>query len=168
VDPSSFTYSQNNSITFTDRLGLQTAQEYAFGEFREWCRDPVPPPGLADAVASVGAVCQRTRMCAHMSGANSTGADRTAWNNIINATGGIDRSGGANFMCVGSQNCCFVHRCYTCRNGNPSLIDRQRNLTPSGTVNVGSHTIYFYRDELNGWCNRQNYRTGCRCSNCPR
>jgi hypothetical protein len=85
-------------------------------------------------------------------GSSATDAiSQAAWNNIANAAG-TDQSGGANFMCVGSQGCWFVHRCYKCVDSKRVLTDRAKPLPASGTVTAGQHTIYFYKDPLQGWC----------------
>jgi RHS repeat-associated protein len=167
VDPSIYGYAQNRPILFTDRLGLQTGQEYAFGEIREWCGGRTAPAGLPDAVASMGAIC-RSNTCAHMSGANSApGPDQNAWNNIVNATGGTDQHGSANFMCVDfPAQCWVVDRCDRCTNGQQTRVNRTTALTATSTVTVGIHTLYFYTDDLQGWCNQTDYRNGCHCPTC--
>jgi hypothetical protein len=148
-------------------LQRQNADECTYGEISSWAiissRDFSPPAGLADAKASIGAVCVRNP-CLCIDGSRATApADRAAWQNIVNATGGTDQTGGGNFMCVGTENCWFVRSCYRCINGRRTLVNRTNNLTTSGTTAVtGKGTLYFYNDPLRGWCNREDYRSGCR------
>jgi hypothetical protein len=82
-------------------------------------------------------------------GSGSTGLDKTAWNNIVNAGNGKDLSGGANYMCTGSQNCVIVHQC---KNTKGVMVPRIKTLDPSGTVTLNGYTTYFYNDPLLGNC----------------
>ena len=154
-------YAFNEPTTRIDPLGLD-ANTWTYGEIRSWAVGPAPnyapPPGLGDAKASIAAVCGRNGNCADVDGSGATNpADRAAWQNIVNASG-VDLSGGGNFMCVGTQGCWFVHRCYTCRNRTRTLIDRTQPLQPSGTAAVGVHMLYFYNDPNQGWCNAADRR----------
>jgi Domain of unknown function (DUF4157) len=142
-----------------------------YGEIRSWAitsqSDFSAPGGLANAKASIGAVCSRNP-CSCVDGSTATApGDRAAWRNIVAARGGSDRSGGGNYMCVGSNRCRFVHSCYSCvtENGTQrrSLTRRASPLSTSGTTTVtGKGTLYFYNDPLSGWCNREDYRSGCQ------
>lgn len=170
TDP--YIYASDFPLTFSDPLGLFDENEHTYGEIRSWCITPAPgypaPAGLPDAKASIGAVCS-PNSCAAANGANATApADQAAWRNIVNATGGSDRSGGGRFMCVGTQGCWFVHRCYACRAGQRVLVNRATPLVPSGTTSVAGHgTLYFYQDSLDGWCNSQDRQSGCQsCTTC--
>jgi hypothetical protein len=144
-----------------------SANECTYGEIRSWAitsmSDHSAPAGLADAKASIGAACARNP-CNCVDGSNATApGDQAAWSNIVAASGGTDHSGGGNFMCVGHQNCWFVHRCYHCENGHRALTDRDSNLATSGSTAVTGHgTLYFYNDALQGWCNSTDRRSGCR------
>jgi len=151
-----------------DRGVLQAqADECNYGEIRSWAitslTDFTPPAGLADAKASIGAVCT-PRNCSCRDGSTATApGDRAACNNIVSASGGADQSGGGNFMCVGSQDCWFVQSCYRCQKGSRTLVRRQEPLEPSGTATVaGKGSLNFYRDNLLGWCSRADFRSGCR------
>lgn len=66
-------------------------------------------------------------------------------------------------MCVGTQNRWFVHSYYTCVNHHKVLAQRPTPLTPSGTVDVGGHTLYFYNVPLQGWDTAENRKTACKC-----
>jgi hypothetical protein len=147
------------------RIQAQNANQCTYGEIRSWAitsqTDFAPPAGLADAKASIGVVCRRNP-CHCVDGSTAAApADQAAWRNIVNANGGADRTGGGNFMCVGHQNCWFVHSCYSCVNGRRTRVARPNNLATSGTCAVGGNTLYFYNDALRGWCTRADYRTGC-------
>lgn len=142
------------------------ADRWTYGEIRQWAirslTDFSAPAGLADAKASIAAVCARGNRCASVDGARAVApGDRAAWDNIVNANGGTDRSGGGNFMCVGTENCWFVHSCYRCSGGARRLMRRDRPLQSTGRVIVNGHTLYFYNDPLLGWCSRDDYRSGC-------
>jgi RHS repeat-associated protein len=159
-----YRYAFNNSVNFEDPFGLD-ANTWTYGEIRSYAIGPppgyAPPQGLGDAKASIGAVCSLNGICADVDGSRATAvADQAAWRNVT-AAAGTDRSGGGNFMCVGTQNCWFVTKCYQCVNGAPTKVNRTAPLQPSGTVGVGGHTLYFYSDPLRGWCNENDYRLGC-------
>jgi RHS repeat-associated protein len=166
-------YAQHSPLQLLDRLGLQTTNaEYAYGEIREYCINrsdrSVPPDGIADAVASVGAACSASP-CLSKDGSHSKGDNRIAWNNIQNATGGVDRTGGGTFMCVGSENCWWVHGCKGCEKNSPKEKDRPTPLAPSGTVTVGGNTVYFYKVPDQGWCSPGEKNSGCKPKrNCRR
>ena len=140
---------------------------WTFGEIGSWAitslRDFTPPPGLANAKASIAAVCSQNP-CGSRDGSTSTEpGDRAAWTNIVNAAGGADRTGGGGYMCVGHQQCWFAQQCYACVGGNRRLTNRPAPLAPSGTVAVGTQgTLYFYNVPLDGWCNIQDRNTACR------
>ncbi|HEV2247640.1 MAG TPA: RHS repeat-associated core domain-containing protein [Terriglobia bacterium] len=161
-----YSYAFNNAPNRQDAYGLD-ANNWTYGEIRSWAVGPAPgfapPQGLGDAKASIAAACALNGGgCADVNGATATdAADQAAWRNITQANG-TDRSGGGNFMCVGTQGCWFVHKCYECSKGKKILVDRPAALKPSGTVNVGAHTLYFYNDSLQGWCNEKD--KNCRCS----
>lgn len=148
-------------------LRIQASNNCTYGEIRSWAVTGPPayaaPAGLADAKASIGAVCARGNPCSCVDGSTATApADQAAWRNIVAANGGADQTGGGNFMCVGSQNCWFVHSCYSCAGGRRTQGARAANLATSGTCSVGANTLYFYDDPLRGWCNNADYRSGCR------
>jgi hypothetical protein len=43
------------------------------------------------------------------------------------------------------------------------VVEREANLAPTGRTSVtGKGTLYFYSDPLQGWCNADDRRTGCR------
>jgi len=160
-----YAYAFNNAPNRQDAYGLD-ANNWTYGEIRSWAVGPAPgfapPQGLGDAKASIAAACALNGGgCADVNGATATdAADQAAWRNITQANG-TDRSGGGNFMCVGTQGCWFVHKCYECSKGKKILVDRPAALKPSGTVNVGAHTLYFYNDSLQGWCNEKDKNCGC-------
>ncbi|MBI4650812.1 RHS domain-containing protein [Candidatus Desantisbacteria bacterium] len=164
-----FTYSSNNAVNRIDPFGLQDANTWTYGEIRPWAitsirpRNFTPPAGLSDCKASIGAACNRGNPCSSVDGSTATAPeDQAAWGNIVNATGGTDRSGYGNFMCVGSQNCWFVHSCNRCCGGNKVLVERSTNLALTGTATVvNKGTLYFYRDDNMGWCSRADYNRGC-------
>ncbi|MFZ1082876.1 MAG: RHS repeat-associated core domain-containing protein [Candidatus Kryptoniota bacterium] len=149
-----YNYVLSDPINNNDPTGLD-ANTWTYGEVRQWANiSPTnydPAPGLADAKASIAAVCARSVGGCNSAqpGPHAAPGDEHAWQNIVNATGGTDRSGGGNFMCVGSQGCWFVHRC---RNKNGKMVDRKSCLTTSGTADLNGHTIYFYNDPLLGNC----------------
>jgi RHS repeat-associated protein len=161
-----YEYALENPLLRFDFYGLD-ANTATYGEISSWAitnqHDFTPPPGLPDAKSSIGAVCNGSN-CNNVDGSNATApGDQAAWSNIVNANGGSDQSGGGNFMCVGSQDCWFVHMYYTCKNNQKVLVPRTTPLQPSGQVNVGNHTIYFYSDRLKGWDNSQDSNTACKC-----
>ncbi|MBI3755913.1 MAG: hypothetical protein HY265_07120, partial [Deltaproteobacteria bacterium] len=167
--PNVYVYVNSNAPNRIDPSGLD-ANTLTYGEIRAWAimslTNFASPAGLADARASIAAACGRGNACNSVDGSTATASgDQAAWNNITNATGGTDRSGGGNFMCVGSQDCWFVHKCYKCCGGQKTLSTRSSNLTPCGTVTVSSSqggTLYFYNDSLRGWCTAADYNSGCR------
>lgn len=137
------------------------ANECTWGEIRQWAINNVgkpydgsAPAGLEDAKESIGQACGRntgSKNCNCTDGSKATKkGDQDAWNNIVNASGGKDLTGGGNFMCVGHENCTFVHTCGDLKTGKP--VKRAANLTPSGTVTIKGHTIFFYNDPRNGAC----------------
>jgi RHS repeat-associated protein len=163
-----YCYAFCDPINRYDQTGLQDANTWTCGEIGPYTHGPgpdyLPPEGLGDAKASIAAVCQRNvarRNCSSVDWSRSTlPEEQAAWRNVVNATG-TDRSGGGNYMCVGSQECGFVHACTAFRNGRRETIERQQNLTPTGTVTVGGAggiTLYFYRDDLDGWCSDEDRR----------
>jgi RHS repeat-associated protein len=164
-----YIYALNNTISLFDEMGLD-ANTWTYGEIRAWAiyssTDFSSPAGLADAKASIAAVCGRGNPCNSVDGTYATTPeDRAAWNNIVNATGGEDQSNGGSLMCVGTENCWFVHRCYKCCGGKKTLIDRGNNLQSCGTTIVLSTrggTLYFYNDPLQGWCSVSDYNSGCQ------
>ena len=164
-----YSYVNSNVINRIDPSGLD-ANTWTYGEIREWAimslSDFSSPAGLADARVSIAAVCSRGNSCNSVDGSTAIApGDRAAWNNIVNATGGADLSGGGTLMCVGTQNCWFVHRCYKCCGGTKKLVNRDTNLQPCGTAVVSSTrggTLYFYDDPLKGWCTPKDYSSGCK------
>jgi RHS repeat-associated protein len=173
--PSSYAYALDNPVNLIDRLGLQAmgtqADRWTYGEIRQWAitnqGDFTPPAGLADAKASINAVCSRGESCVpDQPNSGSAPGDQAAWNNITNANGGTDMTGGGTFMCVGTQQCTVVQRCWRCvgqgRNRRRQLGRRQPPLAPTGQVTVNGRTIYFYDDPLQGWCNAADRASGCR------
>jgi RHS repeat-associated protein len=164
---STYEYGYANPLLYTDPTGLD-ANTWTYGEIRNWAisgpNNFAPPLGLPDAKASIGAVCTDAT-CNNVDGSSATApADQAAWNNIVNANGGTDRSGGGTYMCVGTQQCWFVHMYYTCIGNKKVLVQRPTPLKPSGEVTVDGHTIYFYRDPLKGWDTEAHYRGGCGCN----
>jgi len=163
----SFVYANLNPIIFSDFRGLD-ADKWTFGEIGECAitslRNFTAPPGLADAKASINACCTRNGGdCSSKDGSTATEpGDRAAWNNIVNATGGTDRSGGGNYMCVNTQRCKIVTKCYECCGNQKRLRKRETPLQPTGTLSVGGCTLYIYDDPLKGWCTRQDYISRCR------
>jgi RHS repeat-associated protein len=165
-----YSYVAGDPINYLDQYGLD-ANTWTYGEIEQWSitsmRDFTPPPGLADAKASIAAACGRNTNvanCKSVDGSNATApADAAAWNNIVNANGGSDLTGGGDLMCVGTTGCWFVHASYTCRNHSKVLAERDNPLTPTGTVSVNGHTLYFYSDPLGGWDNATDRNTACHC-----
>jgi RHS repeat-associated protein len=162
-------YSSNDPLNRMDPLGLQgigNANTWTYGEIRQYAitsaRNYRPPSGLGDAKASIGQVCMKNSCQATDGSAATAPADQAAWTNITQASG-VDRSGGGNFMCVGTQRCWFVTRCYACVGNRKTLVPRTSALTPSGRVTLGGNTIYFYNDPLMGWCNAADKNSGCSC-----
>ena len=149
---------------------MADANTYTYGEIREWaikCSSPLDlssPAGLADAKASIGAACSRGNACNSIDGSTATGWDLAAWKNIVNATGGTDRSGGGNYMCVGNTGC-YNTGCYKCCGGKKKWVKRDTPLQSTGSVTVSScqgGTVYFYNDPYKGWCSRDDYLKGCK------
>ena len=170
-----FGYAGSAPVAEVDPPGttVGNADTYTFGEIGAWAivsaKNLRAPAGLADAKASVAAVCpMHGGQCAPNDGSAYRDAqDKAAWANIVNANNGQDRSGGGNYMCVGSQGCWFVHSCYKCdcKTGKKVRVERPKRLATSGTVVVHSTrggTLYFYKDPLEGWCNRHDYIHGCK------
>jgi RHS repeat-associated protein len=168
---------KNNPITYYDPKGLN-ANNWTFGEIESWAitdyETLASPAGLADAKTSIAAACTLNGgRCNNVDG--SAFADdpiRTAaWNNIVNATGGADLTGGGSYFCVGhpTQGCPYVTRCKTCCNGREMWVDRASPLTTTGTATVsgmGGGTLYFYTDPYDWWCNEDVYNAGgCPGSN---
>ncbi|HEY8968605.1 MAG TPA: DUF4157 domain-containing protein [Puia sp.] len=141
------------------------ADKHTFGEIGQFCikslHDCSAPPGLPDAKASIGATCARNtaaRNCNSRDGSNTPATrpgDQHAWENIVHATGGRDLSNGANFMCVGSQNCGFVHLCTPIQHPGqprPPQQSRAANLVPVATLSFNGTTLFFYSDPKLGNC----------------
>ena len=148
------------------------ADTCTYGEIRSWAvtgADDHAPAGLADAKASIGAACSHGNECNCEDGSAATApADQHAWRNITAANGGADQSGGGNFMCVGSENCWFVHSCEACNgHGGHGRQERGANLATSGTATVNGHTLYFYNDPDRGWCNHADFIHGCAAHPAP-
>jgi hypothetical protein len=142
-------------------------QQCAYGEIRSWAivsqSDLSAPAGLGDAVASLEASCARGQPCSCIDGAGATApGDQAAWQNI-NAATGTDLSGGGEYMCVGTQGCEVVRRCYQCNGTRRERVNRATPLAPVGQATVaGKGTLYFYTDPLQGWCNAADRRSACR------
>jgi hypothetical protein len=150
-----------------------TASKCTYGEIREWAitslTDFGAPVGLGDAKASIAAACARNP-CQCIDGASNAKApgDKASWSNIV-AASGTDRSGGGEQMCVGTENCYFVHQCTTCGKGKSKRVEREDNLTAAGTTSVtGKGTLYFYTDPLKGWCNAKEFKSGCKAKPKPK
>jgi hypothetical protein len=157
---------RGSSFTVTRGLVPQVARSAdtcTYGEIRSWAITSLSnftaPTGLADAKASIGAVCSNSN-CHCTDGSNATApGDRHAWSNIVAANGGTDRSGGGTHMCVGSENCGFVHQC-SCPDGR--VVERLTNVRPSGQTTVtGKGTLYFYNIPRRGQCPPED--RGARC-----
>jgi RHS repeat-associated protein len=165
-------YVYTNPVVLEDPLGFQAgnANTRTYGEIGRWSWLPAPgypaPPGLADAKASIEAACTLNGGgCNAVDGSGASNPiSRAAWNNIVNANG-KDESGGGNYMCVGGQGCWFVLGCWECMKGTKIFANRPKKLEPSGSVEVGGHTVYFYKDPLQGWCNEADRNSGCKCKN---
>jgi hypothetical protein len=142
------------------------ASSCSYGEIRSWAitslKDFTAPGGLGDAKASIGAACAKNP-CNCVDGSKATEAgDKAAWTNIV-AASGTDKSGGGELMCVGSEGCYFVHKCTTCSEGKAKVVARATNLASTGTASVSGHgTLYFYHDPLKGWCNAEEFKSGCK------
>lgn len=147
--------------------GLIHRQRCAYGEIREWAivsqRDHTAPGGLGDAVASLEASCARGEPCRCVDGSSATApGDQAAWRNITSSTG-TDCSAGGEYMCVGTQQCTVVQRCYQCDGNRRRLVNRPTPLEPVGQTSVtGKGTLYFYTDPLQGWCNAADRRSACQ------
>lgn|GEM_PF-3164701 len=136
----------------------------AYGEFRShaWRRDGKVPRGLADAVLSAGMACLRGNPCSPVDGSAATeNNDKIAWETIRNATGGTDRSGGGDLMCVGNQMCRYVHSAFTWVGRQKTLVSRDEPLQTTGRVTIsnaqrGSLTLYFYKLPFRGWLRRED------------
>lgn len=144
----------------------RSANTCTYGEIREWAITSLSnfaaPAGLGEAKASIGSVCTSAN-CNCVDGSTATAAgDQHAWTNIV-AASGADASGGGTLMCVGTQQCGFVHQCTQCVGTTPTTVERGTNLATTGTTTVaGKGTLYFYSDPLQGWCNAADRRTACR------
>jgi len=144
------------------------ADRATYGEVRAYARTKKggSPKGLGDVTASIGAVCQRNGTCKVEDGSNSTGEDKQAWKNIVNARGS-DKSKGANYMCVNTQHCGFVHQAYTHSHGHVVLEERKYDLEPSVIMapkhtagKGGTLTLYFYDDLNKQWLTHKDYIEG--------
>ena len=159
-----YIYVLNNPPSLVDFGGLD-ANRWTYGEIRNCAitslRNFAPPPGLADAKTSINKCCTRNGGgCKSEDGSNATEpGDRAAWHNIVNATGGTDRSGGGNYMCVNTQECKIVTKCYYRCGNEKRLRKRETPLQPTGTLIVGGCTLYFYVDPLKGWCTKEDYNS---------
>jgi hypothetical protein len=147
--------------------GIQRdANTCTYGEIRSWAITSLTnfaaPAGLGGAKASIGAACTAANCnCVDGSAATAPG-DQHSWTNIV-AASGADATGGGRMMCVGTQQCGFVHQCRQCVGGTPTTVERPQNLVPTGTATVTNKgTLYFYSDPLQGWCNADDRRTACR------
>jgi hypothetical protein len=142
-------------------------QRCAYGEIRSWAivsqSDLSAPAGLGDAVTSLEASCARGQSCSCVDGTGATApGDQAAWQNIGAATG-TDLSGGGEYMCVGTQDCEIVRRCYQCNGTRRERVNRPTRLAPVGQATVpGKGTLFFYTDPLQGWCNAADRRSACR------
>jgi RHS repeat-associated protein len=163
-------YSWQNPINLYDFGGLD-ANTIAYGEIRQFAimnqHNFSSPAGLADAKASLYAACSRggPRSCSPLDGSITAteAGDIAAWINIVNASGGTDRSGGGNIVCIvefgKNTTCKRVHKCTCCCDGVSTEREREAPLNPVGSVKVYSlqgGTIYFYDDPLNGWCSKSD------------
>jgi hypothetical protein len=136
------------------------ADNCTYGEVRSFAylnQSGFPAPAnLADVKATIAATCSGSNPCSCYSGASAKGAqDIAAWRNIVAATGGSDLSLNANFMCVDTEECWFVHSCrpiYQPGQPRPDLQRRSAPLAPVATLSLNGHSIYFYRDTRNGNC----------------
>ena len=141
----------------------------AYGEIRAFAikspSDYSVPTGLADAITSLYAACQRNPNndpCACVDGSQATAtADKAAWRNILNNLNGLDRSNNAAYICVGTQGCRVVNKCLaTPGSGYEAWVQRKYQLptvaqTPIGTQNVlpgQAGTVYYYVDPGNERC----------------
>ena len=181
-----YAYAENNSVSFVDPFGMQVEDEkncWTYGEIRQWAiysfrNLTTIPMGLADAKESIYASCSNQRKickvknpCAcRKPGPKENKYNLAAWRNIMRATGGTDKSNSGNFMCVGSEKCWFVHSCCCCEvdqqgKKTPKLKKRDNPLKAVGTVIIitasGKHTLYFYKDDLCGWCTEKDKNAGC-------
>jgi|GEM_PF-6653157 len=145
----------------------QSDSEVAFGEFRAYARktDGSAPVGLADAIASTAAACKANGGgCEYRDGSTYTAHwDKQAWNNIKNAVGGTDLSGGGNLMCVKDQLCLLVHSARIRTPSGSKMVKRAAPLTPSGTVTIigsarGDITLYYYNMPFQGWMTKKDWR----------
>jgi RHS repeat-associated protein len=187
-DENLYAYVGNDPTDLVDPLGLQSstprpapsggkADDWTYGEIGQFgihsLNDFSSPAGLADAKASIAGACSRQggRCNAGRSRPHRPG-DIAAWNNIVNATGGTDLSGGGELMCVNTQDCYFVHTCNTCQNNKRKTIERATPLTTTGIVIIGEPPnqgiLYFYHDPLQGWDTTANRASACRVHPRPR
>lgn len=123
-----YAYVGNNPVIYFDPDGMQQQNDNTatYGEAGAYAvmhvgvpQDLSAPPGLADLKASIGTVCKRNACKPKQPGRNANPINQAAFDNIVNANGGTDLTGGGNFMCVGSQGCYFVHQFMTCVNCRP-------------------------------------------------
>jgi RHS repeat-associated protein len=154
-----YNYVLSDPVNNNDPTGLD-GNNWVWGEIGPYInisqRNLNPNPGLADAKASIIAACSRNPYGCYNKptpGPNAARGDRAAWQNIVNATGGTDRSGGGNYICVGSQECSVVHEC---NNSRGETVERPCRLQPTGTVTIGGITIYFYSDPHYQYCPDQD------------
>jgi RHS repeat-associated protein len=144
----------------------ELANEWAYGEIRQysWTKEGGSPEGLPDAKESIAASCSRGEKCnAEALDTAKKPLDKQAAANIRNASGGIDRSGGGRYMCVGHEGCTIVRICNLSVNGKAVPILRDEALLHTGYVTVYGNevgTIYFYDDPLKGWCSAKDFRAG--------
>lgn len=149
-----------------EALNSLQASRIAFGEFGAFARkeDGSIPAGLADAVASVFAVCQRGNPCASVDGSQATNLlDIEAWRNIRRAVGGIDKTRGADLMCVGDDPCRYVHSAFTYVRGVKKLVKRPKPLPLRAKLSIigswsGDKTLYFYKLPYKGWLKAEDLR----------
>ncbi len=123
--PNVYIYANDNSINWNNVSGLD-ANTWTYGEIGSWAiksyKDPSAPAGLADAKASLAAVCSRGNSCNSVDGSTATNPfDKAAWKNIVNASGGTDKSGGANYFNVGT-NGLFMTHCFKCSCGKKTSV----------------------------------------------
>jgi RHS repeat-associated protein len=169
-----YAYVGNAPVTFVDPLGLKkfgpdhTPNEntYTYGEIQKWVNEPgATPEQIADAKASIGAACGRGNDCAsRMFDPDNPKNSPSAWQKIVDATGGKDRSGGGSYICVGIPGC-YINTCYKCQDGKKTKVTRDPPVPTTGATPVGANKVYYYNDPLKGWCNKQDYKSGCR--KCP-
>lgn len=145
------------------------AEEAAYGEIGAYAREAngKSPPGLANAVASIGAVCARNGGGCNYNttGPGSSGWNRQAWSNIVAAKGGLNESGGGNLMCVNTTSCVYVNYARTYQNGLRVWARRPTPLKLTGAVVIpntaaGTLKLYFFHMPYHGWLNTSDYLNG--------